>query len=61
VLKPGGCFVCKVFMGEGFDDFVRLLRAEYQKLVTRKPDASRDRSREVYLVASAWRGGAGLA
>lgn len=61
VLKTNGAFVCKVFMGEGFDEFVRVLRVDYQKLATRKPDASRDRSREVYLVASGWRGSVELA
>jgi 23S rRNA (uridine2552-2'-O)-methyltransferase len=59
VLKPGGAFVTKVFMGEGFDEFVRQLRPQYRRLVTRKPEASRDRSREVYLVATGWLGATG--
>ena len=50
-LKPGGAFVTKVFQGEGFDQYVRDLRASFQQVVTRKPRASRPRSREVYLVA----------
>ena len=52
VLKPGGTFVTKVFQGEGFDDYVRDIRSSFQRLVTRKPKASRPRSREVYLVAT---------
>ena len=52
VLNPGGVFVVKVFQGEGFDEFVRALRAEFGRVVTRKPAASRSKSREVYLVAS---------
>lgn len=50
-LKPGGDFLVKTFQGEGFDAFLRELRAGFGRVVTRKPDASRDRSREVYLLA----------
>ncbi len=52
VLKPGGGFVVKVFQGEGFDQFMRNLRSSFNKVVTRKPKASRPKSREVYLVAT---------
>ncbi len=55
VLRPGGTFVTKVFQGEGFDDFVRDLRSGFQRMVTRKPRASRPRSREVYLVATGFK------
>ncbi len=61
VLRPGGCFVAKVFMGEGSDAFIRGLRVDYGRVVTRKPDASRDRSREVYVVARDFRGAAAVA
>lgn len=50
-LKPGGALVTKLFQGEGFDEFVRNLRQAFEKVVLRKPKASRPRSREVYLVA----------
>ncbi len=50
-LKPGGDLLMKVFQGEGFDQLVRDLRQKYTKVVTRKPKASRPRSREVYLLA----------
>lgn len=56
VLKPGGAFVCKIFHGEGFDAYVKVLRAAFTQVLTRKPDASRDRSREVYVVARGFRG-----
>ncbi len=55
VLRPGGTFVTKVFQGEGFDDYVRDLRASFTKVVTRKPKASRPRTREVYLVATGFK------
>ncbi len=55
VLRPGGGFVTKIFQGEGFDEYMRLLRERFSKVVTRKPAASRPRSREVYLVATGLR------
>ncbi len=55
VLKPKGNFVVKVFQGEGFDDYVKAVRASFDKVVIRKPDASRPRSREVYLVGKGLR------
>ncbi len=51
ILKPGGSFVAKVFHGEGFDEYMRLVKGSFERVVTRKPDASRPRSREVYIVA----------
>ena len=51
VLKPGGDFLVKVFQGEGFDEYVRDMRSSFSKVITRKPKASRPRSREVYLLA----------
>jgi 23S rRNA (uridine2552-2'-O)-methyltransferase len=50
-LKKGGAFLTKVFQGEGFDDFVRRLRAGYERVSIRKPKASRARSPEVYALA----------
>jgi 23S rRNA (uridine2552-2'-O)-methyltransferase len=49
-LKPGGNFLVKVFIGAGFDDIVKTMRLHFDKVVTRKPKASRDRSSEVYLL-----------
>ena len=51
VLKPGGSLVCKVFQGEGFDEFVRDARNSFERVRVIKPKASRSGSREVYLVA----------
>jgi 23S rRNA (uridine2552-2'-O)-methyltransferase len=56
VLKPGGNYAAKVFHGEGFDEYLKDLRSSFQKVVTRKPDSSRARSREVYLVAKGYKG-----
>ncbi|HSR01388.1 MAG TPA: SAM-dependent methyltransferase, partial [Methylophilaceae bacterium] len=49
-LKPSGNFLVKVFIGSGFDDIVKRMRSEFDKVVTRKPKASRGRSSEVYLL-----------
>lgn len=56
VLKPGGHFVAKVFHGEGFDPLLQATRDAFTKVVVRKPDASRARSREVYLVGRGFKG-----
>lgn len=56
VLKPGGNFLVKVFQGEGFDSLIKSLRQSFQKVVTRKPKASRPRSNEVYLLAQGFKG-----
>ena len=50
-LKPGGSIIFKVFQGEGIDAFLREVRGHFDTALTRKPSASRPRSREVYLVA----------
>lgn len=53
-LKDGGNLVTKAFQGEGFDEFLRKLRASFSRVVVRKPDASRSRSRELYLLARSY-------
>jgi 23S rRNA (uridine2552-2'-O)-methyltransferase len=52
-LKPGGDFLAKVFQGEGFDGFLQQCRSQFEKVLVRKPMASRSRSREVYLLGRA--------
>jgi 23S rRNA (uridine2552-2'-O)-methyltransferase len=49
-LSKQGVFLVKVFQGEGFDTYLKAMRDSFQKVITRKPDASRARSREVYLL-----------
>ncbi len=50
ILRPGGSFITKVYQGEGFDQFAGRLRLSFAKVCTRKPKASRARSREVYVL-----------
>jgi len=49
-LKPNGQFLVKVFQGEGFQDYLKVLRTRFEQVLNRKPKASRDRSSEVYLL-----------
>ncbi|QID18153.1 23S rRNA (uridine(2552)-2'-O)-methyltransferase RlmE [Nitrogeniibacter mangrovi] len=49
-LKPGGNFLVKVFQGAGIDAYRRSMQDVFEKVVVRKPAASRDRSAEVYFL-----------
>jgi 23S rRNA (uridine2552-2'-O)-methyltransferase len=55
VLSPEGCFVVKVFQGEGFDDYKREVSQLFSKVLIRKPKASRPRSREVYILGKGFK------
>jgi len=50
-LKKNGSFLTKVFQGEGFDSFFKLLKSNFNEVLSIKPKASRSRSRELYLLA----------
>ena len=56
VLKPGANFLVKVFQGEGFESFRQELRETFRTVTTRKPAASRTKSREIYLLAGSYFG-----
>ncbi len=49
-LNSGGNFLVKVFQGSGFEQFLRAMRLTFDRVVTRKPEASRGRSSETYLL-----------
>jgi 23S rRNA (uridine2552-2'-O)-methyltransferase len=49
-LKPEGALLVKVFQGAGSTEFHASMRAAFQAVVSRKPDASRGRSSEMYLL-----------
>jgi 23S rRNA (uridine2552-2'-O)-methyltransferase len=55
-LKPGANFAAKMFQGSGSDEYVKELRKSFEKVLIRKPAASRAQSREVYIVAKGFRG-----
>jgi 23S rRNA (uridine2552-2'-O)-methyltransferase len=50
-LSPGGDYLAKVFQGRHFQPFVKQLRLSFAEVKVRKPDASRQRSSELYLLA----------
>ena len=50
-LAPGGDFLTKIFHGPGFDTLLRSLKSQFLTVQTRKPEASRARSQETYLLA----------
>ena len=51
VLAHNGNFIVKVFQGEGFEEYLTQVRSMFKTVKIRKPEASRARSREVYIVA----------
>jgi 23S rRNA (uridine2552-2'-O)-methyltransferase len=60
-LKLGGAFVAKVFMGGDFPVFKKELEAHFEKVHVMRPEATRESSYEVYVVAKGFRDGAPLA
>jgi 23S rRNA (uridine2552-2'-O)-methyltransferase len=54
-LKPKGNFLVKTFQGAGFELFLKTMRSHFAAVAVRKPDASRSRSSEVYLVGKGLR------
>lgn len=55
VLRPGGDVLIKIFQGSGTEAFRDELRRHFHKVVIRKPESSRARSREIYLLARDFR------
>ncbi|PTQ91008.1 23S rRNA (uridine(2552)-2'-O)-methyltransferase RlmE [Agitococcus lubricus] len=55
VLKPNGQFLVKVFQGEGYEEYRKAMMQSFTSLKSRKPEASRARSREVYLLATGFK------
>ena len=49
-LKPDGAFLVKAFQGSDYEGFVRTMRESFLTVAVSKPDASRDRSPELYLL-----------
>ena len=54
-LRRGGGYLVKLFQGEGFDAYIKLLRTGFEKVNLRKPKASRGRSREIYALATGFK------
>lgn len=56
VLKPQGVFLLKIFYGLEFEDFLKVLQKSFGEVKVIKPDASRSRSSEVFLLARELKG-----
>ncbi len=54
-LRRGGGYLTKLFQGEGFDAYIKSMRATFDKVLLRKPKASRGRSREIYALATGFK------
>ncbi|MDM8536789.1 RlmE family RNA methyltransferase [Desulfobacterales bacterium HSG17] len=50
-LKPGGNFICKVFMGAGIDEFLTDVKKMFQTCKTFKPQSTRKASMEIFVIA----------
>lgn len=55
-LRAGGNFLCKIYMGEEFEDFLKNLRSDFLFVKSSKPKSSKKRSREIYIVAKNYQG-----
>ena len=55
VLKPNGNFLVKVFQGEGYEEYRKAVAQQFTVIKSRKPEASRARSREMYLLATGFK------
>ena len=51
VLKPGGNFICKVFVGEDLENFINMIKNKFKKIYQFTPKASRKSSSETYVIA----------
>ncbi|WP_150466673.1 RlmE family RNA methyltransferase [Francisella sp. SYW-9] len=55
-LKNNGIFVAKVFQGQGSDEYLKLVKESFVKVIQFKPKSSRPKSREFYIIASGFKG-----
>ena len=55
-LLPGGSFVCKIFQGSDFNQFLDAARAGFERLKIFKPQSSRKASKEIYVIGSGFKG-----
>ncbi len=55
MLTPGGTMLIKIFHGTGFEELVKRAKSSFDRVVIRKPSASRSRSKETYLLAKGYK------
>ncbi|MCP3924433.1 MAG: RlmE family RNA methyltransferase [Desulfobacterales bacterium] len=49
-LKAGGHFVCKIFQGREFEEFVILVKKCFKSYKIFKPESCRKQSKEIYII-----------
>ena len=49
-LKKNGSFVCKIFQGEDFENFIKMMKATFAKHKIFKPQSCRQKSKEIYII-----------
>ncbi len=54
ILKPNGNLLLKIFVGADFDPFWAEFKKSFKRAKTFKPEASRDRSREMFLIGEGY-------
>jgi 23S rRNA (uridine2552-2'-O)-methyltransferase len=55
-LTEGGSFVCKIFQGGDFEEFVRSVRLEFDNIKIFKPQSCRKESKEIYIIGTGKKG-----
>jgi len=52
VMKPDGKFVIKLFMGPGFEEFIKEMKTMFggRNIKTLKPESCRKESKEIYII-----------
>lgn len=56
VLNKNGNFLCKIFMGKSFSDFLSEMRKSFEFVKPAKPDASKKVSKEMYIIGKRFLG-----
>jgi len=54
-LKHGGTFVVKLFMGDSFEEFNKLLKASFSQVRLLRPDSTRKHSREIFFIGKGFK------
>ncbi len=54
-LKPSGDFLMKAFQGQGFSELYKNVQQHFERVISRKPKASRPRSPEIYVVGKGYK------
>jgi 23S rRNA (uridine2552-2'-O)-methyltransferase len=54
-LKPGGTFIVKLFMGESFEEYHRMLKSTFTTVKLLRPESTRKHSREIFFIGKGFK------